>query len=42
VTGVHPSLVTYWLYEDDIPLMERNYTAEAMERIRTQRDGDPE
>jgi len=28
VVGVHPSLVTYWLYADDIPLMELNYTAE--------------
>lgn len=42
VTGVHPSLVTYWLYEDDIPLMERNYTTEAMERIRAHRDPEPE
>ncbi|MEF8907036.1 MAG: hypothetical protein V5A13_04160 [Haloarculaceae archaeon] len=42
VTGVHPSLVTYWLYEDDIPLMERNYTGEAMERIRAQQEKEPE
>lgn len=38
VVGVHPSLVTYWFYEDDIPLMERNYTAESMEQIRAYRD----
>jgi hypothetical protein len=42
VTGVHPSLVTYWLYEDDIPLMERNYTAESMARIRAFREREPE
>lgn len=36
MTGGHPSLVTYWLSEDDIPLLERNYTAEPMERIRAQ------
>lgn len=42
VTGVHPSLVTYWLYEDDIPLMERNYTTEAIERIRAHRGPEPE
>lgn len=34
VTGVHPSLVTYWCYEDDIPLMERNITEDTMEQIR--------
>lgn len=38
LTGVHPSLVTYWLYEEDIPLMERNYGAESLERIRAERD----
>lgn len=35
--GVHPSLVTFWCYEADVPLMERNYTAESLERIRTGR-----
>lgn len=38
LTGVHPSLVTYWFYEHDIPLMERNYTEDSMEKIRTQRE----
>lgn len=38
LAGVHPSLVTYWFYENDIPLMERNYTDESMEQIRTHRD----
>jgi hypothetical protein len=42
VTGVHPSLVTYRLHEDDIPLMQRNYTGEATERIRARRDREPE
>lgn len=37
LVGVHPSLVTYWCYEHDIPLMERNYTAESMEQIRAYR-----
>lgn len=38
LAGVHPSLVTYWCYEYDIPLMERNYTEESMEKIREYRD----
>ncbi|WP_436935168.1 hypothetical protein [Halovenus marina] len=38
VTGVHPSLVTYWFYEADIPLMERNYADESLEQIREYRD----
>lgn len=38
VTGVHPSLVTFWFYEYDIPLMERNYTEESMKRIREYRE----
>lgn len=38
VTGVHPSLVTYWCYEYDIPLMERNYTDESMKQIRAYRE----
>lgn len=38
LTGVHPSLVTYWMYEDDIPLMERNYAEESMELIRDHRE----
>lgn len=37
VVGVHPSLVTYWCYEYDIPLMERNFTDETMEQIRSYR-----
>lgn len=39
LTGVHPSLVNYWFYEDDVPLMERNFTAESMDRIRAVRAG---
>lgn len=38
LTGVHPSLVTYWMYEEDIPLMERNYAAESMNQIREYRE----
>lgn len=38
LTGVHPSLVTYWCYEYDIPLMERNYSEESMEQIRAHRE----
>jgi hypothetical protein len=34
LTGVHPSLVTYWFYEADIPLMERNFTEESLREIR--------
>jgi hypothetical protein len=41
VTGVRPSLVTYRLHEDDIPLMQRNYTGEATERIWAHLDPDP-
>lgn len=37
-TGVHPSLVTYWLYEFDIPLMERNYAPESLDQIRAHRE----
>lgn len=37
--GVHPALVTFWCWEDDIPLMERNYTEESMERIREAESG---
>lgn len=40
LAGVHPSLVTYWLYEADVPLMERNYGEESMERIRAVRERD--
>ena len=38
LVGVHPSLVTYWFYEDNIPLMERNYTEGSMEQIRAYRE----
>lgn len=38
LAGVHPSLVTFWFYEADIPLMERNYLEESLEQIRTQRE----
>lgn len=36
--GVHWALVRYWLYEDDIPLRERNFPEESMERIRAYRE----
>lgn len=36
--GVHWALVRYWLYEDDIPLKERNFTADGMEKIRAYRE----
>lgn len=35
LTGVHPSLVTFWLWEDDIPLLERNFNEDSMQKIRT-------
>lgn len=38
LAGVHPSLVTYWFYEDDIPLMERNHSEGSMEQIRAFRE----
>lgn len=38
--GVHPELVTYWCYEDGIPLMERNFGEETMAAIRAYRDGE--
>ncbi|SDQ98024.1 hypothetical protein [Natronobacterium texcoconense] len=38
LTGVHPSLVTYWCYEYDVPLMERNFSEESLERIRAVRE----
>jgi hypothetical protein len=36
-TGVHWSLVNYWLWEDDIPLMERNFLDETLQEIETYR-----
>lgn len=36
--GVHWALVRYWLYEESIPLRERNFPPERMERIRAHRD----
>jgi hypothetical protein len=36
--GVHPSLVTYWFYEANIALMERNLTEDSLERIRDYRE----
>lgn len=38
LAGVHPSLVTYWLFEADIPLMERNLTDERLAAVRASRD----
>ena len=38
LVGVHPSLVTYWFYEDNIPLMERNFTEDSLEQIRAYRE----
>lgn len=40
--GVHASLVNFWFYEDDIPLMERNFAAESMAQIRAYRESTPE
>jgi len=37
-TGVHWALVQYWLYEDDIPLQERNLTDETLAKVRAYRD----
>jgi len=34
--------VTYWLYEEGIPLMERNFTEESLAEIRAVRDGEGE
>lgn len=42
LTGVHPSLVTYWFYEYDVPLMERNYSEEALEEIEAYRESGSE
>ncbi len=36
--GVHWALVQYWLYEEDIPLQERNLTNESMARVRAYRE----
>ena len=38
--GVHWALVRYWLYEDDIPLKERNFSEESMEQIRAHRESE--
>ena len=38
LVGVHPSVVTYWFYEDNIPLMERNFTEDSLEQIRAYRE----
>lgn len=38
--GVHWTLVNHWLYEDDIPLMERNFGEESLARIRAHREGE--
>jgi hypothetical protein len=32
-TGTHFALVKYWLREDDVPLMWRNFTHESRERL---------
>lgn len=42
LTGVHPSLVTYWFYEYDIPLMERNYSEESLAEIEAYRESGSE
>ncbi|WP_049972868.1 hypothetical protein [Haladaptatus cibarius] len=36
--GVHWALIRYWLYEDDIPLQERNFTDTTLEQIRAYQD----
>jgi hypothetical protein len=38
--GVHWALVRYWLYEEEIPLRERNFPAETTARIRAYRERD--
>ena len=38
LTGVHPSLVTYWCWEADVPLLERNFGEESMAAIRAYRE----
>ncbi|MCU4754516.1 hypothetical protein OB919_21535 [Halobacteria archaeon AArc-curdl1] len=40
MAGIHPSLVTYWFYEDDIPLMERNFSEESLEQIHAYQESD--
>jgi hypothetical protein len=37
-SGVHYSLVTYWLWEEDIPLAERNLSDETARRIAAESD----
>lgn len=36
-TGVHYALVTYWMREADVPLMERNLGPESMATVREHR-----
>jgi hypothetical protein len=36
--GVHWALVRYWLYEADVPLRERTFTAETLAAIRDHRE----
>ena len=38
--GVHYSLVTFWLWEADIPLAERNLSDETMRQVEALTDGD--
>lgn len=42
LVGVHASLVSYWLYEDDVPLMERNLPADTMAQVRAYRESSSE
>jgi hypothetical protein len=36
--GVHYSLVTFWLWEEDVPLAERNLSDETMRQVEAQMD----
>ena len=38
IVGVHASLVTYWLWEADVPLMERNLSAETLAAVEAARE----
>lgn len=38
LTGVHAALVTYWCYEANVPLMERNLSAESLAAVESVRE----
>lgn len=39
-TGTHMSLVYYWLWEDDVPLMERNFLDDTLAEIKSHQSED--